>query len=352
MKTRAWFRFENAADAKSADLYIFDIIGDWIDDLWGFDGVTTAKSFLAELAKLPDTVDTIRVHLNSPGGDVFSAVTIANTLRQHKATIEMSIEGLAASAATIVAMAGKTIRIGDNALMMIHNPWTIGIGESKDLRKTADELDKVRASIVATYRWHSELSDEALVALMDATTWMDADEAIANGFATEKVEGLRAAAALEPRALAKLRVPEKYRARVDALAESPKPAATAAEVLALVESAGLGTGFARQLLEAGLPLDEVTTRVTAAKDAKAKAEARANDIRAVCDLAKQPELAEGYIRGAMAVADVKAHLAIITARQDKAEIDAGLNPGQHLGAEAEASWSKAIAKVQGTRKGA
>src|ERR1051325_2166278 len=200
MKAREWFKFQAAADdASVVDIHIIDFIGDWIDDYWGF-GVT-AKAFLDQLAKLSNDVKTVRVHINSPGGDVFAASNIANALREQQAskgrTVETIVDGIAASAASIILMAGSTIKVADNGVVMVHNPWTIAVGNAADMRKSADTLDTLRNTIVATYKWHSSLSDDELVALMDAETWMDADEAIAKGFATEKVEGLKAAATID-----------------------------------------------------------------------------------------------------------------------------------------------------------
>ena len=357
MTPRQWYRIENAADPAVADIHVIDIIGDWLDDYFGF-GVT-AKAFVADLAKLPEAVKTIRVHVNSPGGDVFGAVNIANALRDQQMTkgrtVETLIEGLAASAASIVIMAGSRILIGDNAMVMVHNPWSIAIGESKDLRKTAADLDTIRGTILATYRWHSELSEKELGALMDAETWMGADEAIANGFATEKVVGLKAAASLDKEALAKLKVPDRYRDRVAALvkpapAPSPQPqSATASEVLAAVDTAGLSAAFARELIEAAFPLDQVTARIAGAVEARAQADARATEIRALCKLAKAEDRADAFIAAALPLDFVKSELTWVTAKLAGAEIDAGLAPDP---VSAAAGWSKAIAKVQGPRKGA
>lgn len=228
MTPRKWYCIENAAPAaRVIDISIIDFIGGWGDEMFDAEALT-AKTFVAQLAKIPDTVKTIRLHVNSPGGDVFSAVNIANALRDQRVsnnrTIEVIIEGLAASAASVVIMAGNTIKISDNALVMIHNPMTFSAGDARDMRTTAEELDKVRGVIVSTYRWQSSLSEKKLSELMDATTWMDADEAIANGFATEKIKGLKAAAAFDAKILDQLGVPDQYRDRLTAL--TARPAAT------------------------------------------------------------------------------------------------------------------------------
>ncbi|MFK3035667.1 Clp protease ClpP, partial [Salmonella enterica subsp. enterica serovar Weltevreden] len=101
------------------------------------------------------------------------------------------IDGIAASAATIIAMAGDKIIIPANAMMMIHNPWTFDAGDSEELRSIAEMMDKVRNSILASYREKTGLSDEKLIELMDAETWFSADEAVELGFADEVEQPMR-----------------------------------------------------------------------------------------------------------------------------------------------------------------
>jgi ATP-dependent protease ClpP protease subunit len=234
----SWFKFEAKAEEPAAvDLLLYDVIGDWFDDIWGFDGVTTAKSFLAALAEVPENVKTIRVRINSPGGDVFGAAAIANALRNEQLSkgrkVETYVDGLAASAASVIAMAGSKVTMADNALMMVHNPWTAAVGNPAELRKAAETLDGVRDTIIATYQWHSPLDAKEIGKLMDEETWMSADEAIANGFADAKVEGLSAAASIDPRGAARvIRVPEQYASRVAAWL---KPAEPVVEAVAEVE---------------------------------------------------------------------------------------------------------------------
>lgn len=340
---RQWFRMAAAADDPSvADIHIIDIIGDWIDQWMNemFDEkiTVTAKAFIDELAKLPASVTTLRVHINSPGGDVWGASNIANALRDQQTTkgrtVVTIIDGLAASAASVIAMAGSQVRMADNALFMIHNPWTYGaVGNAKELRQIADRLDAVRDTIVATYQWHSELDAAAISALMDAETWMDADEALEKGFVTEKVDGLKAAASIDPRGVSKLAVPEKYRARVEALLAKPEPPpapptpAAAADVLRLCRE-GQCLEVAEELLQAGATADQVRARVTSESEERVRASARESEIRGLCEAAKVPELAAGYIAGGMATAQVRAHLTAITARLDRVEIDGNLGPDQ------------------------
>lgn len=374
MSARTWYRIQNAADNPSvAEIHITDVIGSWDDDWlarnFGYDMGVTARSFIEELARLPGTVNTIHLHINSPGGDVQGGVNIANALREQQLskgrTVETFIDGIAASIASVIAMAGSKVHIGDNALVMVHNPWGLAVGNAAEMRKTADVLDTMRAQIVATYQWHSELTDEALNALMDAETWMDADEAIANGFATDKVEGLKAAASIDPRFAGKLSVPEKFKARVDALlaptpeppADAPEPA-SALDVIRLCREAGC-SDLAEGLVQAQAPLTEVQAKLAEAKESREKARAadakrqaeektRADGIKAVCAKAKADALADGYIAGAMSVEAVKAHLVTITAMRHEGEIDGGLDPDAGRTSVA-ASWKTAFARA--TRHG-
>lgn len=353
-KAREWYRFQNQnADPTIADIYILDFIGSWDDDWFarnfGYEMGVTARQFIEDLAKLPDAVTTIKLHINSPGGDVQGGVNIANALREQQAskgrTVETYIDGLAASIASVIAMAGSKVVIGDNALLMIHNPWSVAIGDSADMRKTADVLDTIRGQIINTYKWHSTLSDEAIVALMDAETWMNADEAIAHGFATEKVEGLKAAASITPSAMAKLKVPEQYRDRLQAFV-TPAPSApvkaSAEEILRACKAVDC-LELAEELLAANLTLDAATTRLQAVKQAKDAEASRVATISALCTELQLPELAAAYIAGKMPVDQVRAQLAIVRAKQD-IHIDNTLDPNQGP-VRTAAGWKSAFARV-------
>jgi len=347
-KAGNWFRFGTAAaDASVAEIHIIDFIGDWIDDAinraWGEHIGVTARSFVEQLSKLPAAVQTINVHINSPGGDVQGGINIANALRAETAkgrTVVTYVDGIAASIASVIAMAGSRVVMADNALMMIHDPWGFEIGNAAELRKSADVLDTMRDQIVATYRWHSTLEPDAIAGLMAAETWMSADEAIAQGFATEKVEGLKAAALITRASLKTLKVPAEYQARVEALVQpeptKPVPAA-AAEVARLSAEAGASASFIAEIVGANLTLDDAKARIATDKtsreaaDQQARAmreaaEARSTDIRAACALAKLPELADAYVAGGMPLDQVRAQLTVMAAKLDKVEIDTTLVP--------------------------
>jgi ATP-dependent Clp protease, protease subunit len=159
------------------EILIYSDIG---PEEWG--GVS-AKAVKAQLDTMNDAAE-ITVRINSPGGDVFDGFAIYNLLAQHPAKINVKVDGWAASAASVIAMAGDTVEMAANALMMIHNPWTLAIGDSANMRKTADLLDQIKGSIVTTYKAKTDMADDDIATLMDAETWFDAQGAVDAGLAT------------------------------------------------------------------------------------------------------------------------------------------------------------------------
>ena len=171
--------------AKAKDeieILLYEMIG---MDFWTGEG-TTAKSFAEDLKAAGDGIRKIHLRVNSPGGNVFDGLAIYNTLLSHGAKITAQVDGLSASIASVITMAASEISMGDNAMMMIHNPSTVVGGDAPEMRKMADTLDKVKTSMITSYRRHSKQSPEEIGALMDAETWMTAEETVENGFA-EKV---------------------------------------------------------------------------------------------------------------------------------------------------------------------
>ena len=166
-------------EEKSAELILYGSIGS--DEYW--DDISD-KAFKQDIENLGD-VENITLHINSPGGSVFSAVAIANTLKNHKAKITANIDGLAASAATIITSACDTVKMPKNALFMIHNPITFAYGNNQDMQKTLEMLNKVKNSIIETYLNKAKTDKETLSELMDNETWMSAEEAKECGFIDE-----------------------------------------------------------------------------------------------------------------------------------------------------------------------
>lgn len=168
-----------AADSNGvAELMIYDEIGfDW----WTGEGMTAAR-FSEELAAI-GKADTINVRINSPGGDVFDGLAIYNQLRRHSAKIVVDVDGVAASIASVIAMAGQEVRMGQSAMMMIHNAMGGVMGNAQDMLEFAEVLQKIDGELAETYADKSGRDVAEFRDLMDKETWLSADEAIELGMA-------------------------------------------------------------------------------------------------------------------------------------------------------------------------
>ncbi|MDR6485389.1 UNVERIFIED_ORG: ATP-dependent protease ClpP protease subunit [Burkholderia sp. 1988] len=204
----------NAQGAAVAEIRIYDEIG-----FWG----TDAKTFIAQLDAAAASATELIVAVNSPGGDVFDAFAIYNALRRYAGKVTARVDGVAASAAGLVVMAGDQVVMPENAMLMIHNPWTIALGSAADLRSTADMMDKARDGILAAYRRKSGQTDEELTAMMDAETWLTALEAQSLGFCDVIEEPVRLAASTNAAGLlARFRnPPEPVQALVEGDGDAP-----------------------------------------------------------------------------------------------------------------------------------
>lgn len=182
---KSWYKIEAKAD-ESATVYIYDEIG-----FWGI----TAQEFIREVDTLQASSITLRV--NSPGGDVFDGIAIYNALRNHPATVTTQVDGLAASIASIIAMAGDTITIAKNAFFMVHNAWAMTAGNAAEMRKMADTLDKIDSTLVKTYTDRTGQTQRNVRQMMGEETWLGADEAVALGFADKVADEPGAKAAFD-----------------------------------------------------------------------------------------------------------------------------------------------------------
>lgn len=143
-----------------------------------------SKQFNEDLDKISD-VNTLIIRINSPGGEVFAGIAIYNSIKHHKAVNKkIYIDGIAASIASVIAMAGTEIIMAVNSLMMIHNPSSIVWGTADEMRTRADALDKMRDSLVATYQERTNLSSEEIIEMLNNETWLNAEEALEKGFIT------------------------------------------------------------------------------------------------------------------------------------------------------------------------
>jgi ATP-dependent Clp protease protease subunit len=301
---RPCFEFRNlaAADDKPATLSIFDEIGFW--------GVQ-AKDFISALGSVQGS--SLNVEINSPGGDVFAGLAIYNALKGSGKEIVVKVMGVAASAASLIAMAGDKIVMPKNTFLMVHNPWSVAMGNADELRQTADTLDKIGQSLKATYAAKTGLSDEELNSMLATDTWLTADEALAKGFATEVIDDVKASASFD---MVRANLPENVKAVFQAASEQMQDATaankpevaqpTVAETIeAAAQAAQLGE-FSAVWVVACADLEEANARI-----------AQAKEINSVCAFAKRPEIAAAAIRAGKSVAEVRAQILTDMAVEDE-----------------------------------
>lgn len=293
---QTWYNLK--ADAgKTPVLSIFDDIGAY--------GVS-AKNFLNDLRSV--TGDEVAVEINSPGGDFFAGLAIYNGLRASGKKITVKVLGLAASAASLVAMAGDTIEMAENSFFMVHKTLADMYANADDMRETAEVLDKFDAGLVSIYAKRTGKSAEEITALLEAETWMSAQEAVDAGFATSVTPALAVKASYSED-----RLPENVRLAFKAQAPAPvEPAPTApveapapvfgetlaSQAQAIANAAGLGLYAAMWGADPALRnAEQVTARAELARE-----------VQALCVLAKRPEMADKFIKAATPLQDVRAEI--------------------------------------------
>ena len=266
---KSWYMIR--ARGTGTEVLIYDEIGAY--------GVT-AKGFLAEFGALPADA-AIDLRLNSPGGSVFDAVAIYNALKRHAGEITVWIDGIAASAASYIAMAGDSVVMPENAFLMIHDPSGLVMGTAEDMRATADALDKVKGSLIQGYAAKSGATDEEIAALMAAETWLDAKDALDLGLIDRLAEPVKLAASFD---VSKFRnAPPEV---VAAAGETEAPAA--------LEPQAEGDDGTSTLPEPEhLDVEAPTTTDTASVRAEAIAHARM--VIDLCRLAGQPHMAGRFL---------------------------------------------------------
>jgi len=327
------------SDNGEATIHLYDEVG-----AFG----SGSKEFLADLAKL----DGLHIHLriNSPGGSVVEGTAIYNALRRHKGGLTVHIDALAASMASVIAMAGAPVYIADNALLMIHNPWTVSAGDSEQLRREADLLDKLKDSLRNAYVRKTGMEADRIAEMMDAETWLDAVEAVALGFADAIEEGVAAAATATPAQL---------RARFDKFAqgmtqpETQEPAAPEVieEPAATVVSESADSSTPSDSSDSTEPAAEQPAEVepTPEPEQPAPAEPQARATAADAILAKynevlaRAEAAEAHAKAIEAKLDlVKGELATKCEDLDRLERSLGLSPARVVPAVDQAQDSGSI----------
>jgi len=168
-----------AGDDEDRSISVYDVIG---YDYWSGEGVT-AKRVAGALRHMG--AGPVTVNVNSPGGDMFEGLAIYNLLREHKGEVTVKVLGLAASAASVVAMAGDTVQIARAGFLMIHNAWVIAAGNRNDFREIADWLEPFDAAMADIYVARTGQDVKAVSKLMDAESWIGGSAAVEQGFADE-----------------------------------------------------------------------------------------------------------------------------------------------------------------------
>jgi len=231
---REWYSISAVDGAGAAEIRIYDVIG------WPF---IDANTFVGELNALQASDITVRI--NSPGGDVFDGTAIYNALAAHPAKVTTRIEGLAASMASVIAMAGDTVEIAKNAYLMIHNPWTFAMGDHVSLAQEADLLQRIAATLAQVYADKTGLKPEDVQALMDAETWYIGQEAVDAGLSDRLTNQGSASARFDLSIF-------------NHAPETPAEPTKRDLERVLTQDAGLSRSMARALLQSGF--DAITTR--------------------------------------------------------------------------------------------
>ncbi len=175
---RNYFSLEKTKQTATINIY-----GDITSWAWEELGEVSAVNLSKQLEALGD-VDQIDVYINSYGGEVAEGLAIYNALKRHKAKVTTYCDGFACSIASVIFMAGDERIMNESSLLMIHNAWTYAVGNSEELRKQADDLEKITQASVEAYKSHSSLTEKEIKKLMDEETWILPTEALEYGFAT------------------------------------------------------------------------------------------------------------------------------------------------------------------------
>ena len=291
-----WYNIR-ALDA-GAELSIHDEIGAY--------GIS-AKDFINELGQLPgDAALTLR--LNSPGGSVFDAVAIYNALKRHEGTVTVSIDGIAASAASYIAMAGDEVVMPENAFLMIHDPSGLVMGTAADMRAMAEALDKIAGTLIKGYAAKSGKAEDEVAQLMAAETWFTATEAVEAGFADTPAEPVKIAASFD---VTRFRNAPPEVVEAVARATGPDKETTSASD---EDPDGAGEGAEREDRDVQEPDAPRAAATPAPSTARTEAMTYARAVVDLCRLAGQPQMAAGFLEREAPLEEVRA--ALLTARAE------------------------------------
>ncbi|PEE23499.1 Clp protease ClpP [Bacillus toyonensis] len=195
-KQNKFFQMKASANGKSADVFIY---GEITKYAWEEYGEVSSITFKNELDELGNGIETINLYINSPGGSVFETMAIIAMLQRHPAKVISYIDGIGASCASVLPMISDKIIMYANSMLMVHNAWTYASGNADQLRKAADDIERINQSMVQHYltRAGDKLDEDILKQLLDAETWLSADEAMEYGLCDEIISANNASACLD-----------------------------------------------------------------------------------------------------------------------------------------------------------
>lgn len=299
MTNRSWFTARAAQSDGEAEIVIYDEIG-----LFGI----TAKDFHNELRGM-GAVSHINLRINSPGGSVFDGLAIYNMLARHRASVTVTVDGIAASIASVIAMAGDAVVMPENSMMMIHDPSGLVVGTSKEMRDLADALDKIKGSLIGAYTAKSGRGREEIADLMAAETWLTAEEAVEMGFADSVSESVKMAAHFD---LTKFKNAPAAMTPSDAKAADAAPTCQEKDI-PMTDTPETGAATDEAAVTATPETQPETKTAPAAEtETSAQIEARVRkesaDIMAACSLVGKPEKASEFIAKSVSLSDVVAAL--------------------------------------------
>ena len=345
-----WYAISTPANSETEDSGVEVSIYDEI----GFGGVT-AKDFVADLRKLKG--QHIHLRINSVGGSVIEGAAIYNALRRHKGGLTVHVDGLAASMASVIAMAGEEVLMAGNAMLMVHNPWSMAMGDADDLRKEADVLDKLKATLVNAYVRKTGRERGEIEAMMDEETWLDATEAMGLNFVDGIEDDIEAAASVTPEA-ARARfdkfsssMSRKTKSTIKAEEAAPEVVAPAAEPAPepVVETPAVDTEAKDMTAELQAKVDALQADLDA-KNAAEAAQAQASE-----DVAKEIEALKAEVaRLSSEVATRDEEITALRADQKSAGEQAaaivasvGIDPVAVATAEPELTAAQKFAQLEG-----
>lgn len=306
---KTWFKVENSANTEKK-VQIYDEIGGW-----GIRAIDLINEINSGDAMLP-----LNVYINSPGGDLVEALAIFNAIKRYEGDTTIYVDGIAASAASYIAMAFDKVVMPKNTMMMIHDPISYAVGNADEMRDTADLLDKFKNSIISGYADKSGKSAEEISTLLSNETWISADEALEMGFADEVIDPI------EVVAISKV---WNFKNAPQNLIEQEQPADP--EVKEVVNQ--------EPPKEEPVIEDPQTEEIKPAEPEKVDAV----EVAEICMIAKVPHMTAEFLKSGMTIGEIKNKIISMQAeRNNQLEIETVKNLGSNLQAQSSVSKTAEI----------